>query len=126
MKVPTVNLITNEHQRDYVIREDQVQQFALEPGLIGKLVPFLIDTGLRRSECCALAWERVSFSTRSIHITKGKTKFARRRIPLTTRAEGILNDLPRDGKNVFTLRRDYGRVALACIPERTSPARAAE
>jgi integrase len=77
-KVPKITLLTGEHQRDYVLSDDAIQQFSKEPDLIGRIVPFLVDTGLRRGETCALTWEAVNFAERWVYISKGKTKYARR------------------------------------------------
>lgn len=107
-KVPKIRLLPGEVQREYVLSEADVTRFAALAGLIGRLVPFLVDTGLRRREVCNLLWVNVNTGGTEIHITKGKTKAARRRIPLTERAKKILADLPRDGDNVFTIRPKRG------------------
>lgn len=99
---PKITLLRGEHQRDYVLTDEDIKQFEKERGLMGRLVPFLIDTGLRRGELCNLLWRDVNATGTEIHVTKGKTKFARRRIPLTARAAKILSELPRDGTHVFT------------------------
>jgi len=108
-KVPKIRLLTGERQRDHVLRDDAIQKFEQEPDLIGRMVPFLVDTGIRRSEVCALAWENVNLQEQWIYIPRGKSKYARRRIPLTVRAERILLDLPRDGAYVFMLRKGRAR-----------------
>lgn len=103
-KVPKITLIANEHQRDYVLRPETVAKFAEQKGPIGRIVPFLVDTGLRRREICELTWDRVNLPQRSIKISRGKSKFARRTVPLTNRAVEILRELPRDGDFVFSIR----------------------
>jgi integrase len=102
-KVPKIRLLPHEHQRDYVISEDAVSRFAEEKELIGKIVPFLVDTGLRRGEIVGLGWDNVNFSERYIQIAKGKTASARRKVPLTKRAEAVLKALPKCDERVFTL-----------------------
>jgi integrase len=104
-KIPKVKLLTGENQRDYVLRDDAIEKFSKEKTLIGRLVPFLCDTGLRRGEALNLTWDAVNFEERCIYIAKGKTKSARRRVPLTKRAESILQALPREGDYVFTVRK---------------------
>jgi integrase len=89
-KVPKVKLLPGETQRDFVLTDEAIEKFSTQPILIRKLVPFLVDTGLRRSEVCALTWDAVNLPLHSIEIRKGKTKYSRRRIPLTKRAEQIL------------------------------------
>jgi integrase len=103
-KVPKIRLLPHEHRRDYVIPDEAVERFAKsEAGLIGKLVPFLVDTGLRRGEVVGLVWDNVNFAERYIQVAKGKTASARRKVPLTHRAEAVLKALPRCDDHVFTL-----------------------
>jgi integrase len=108
-KAPKIRLLAGEHQRDYVLRDETIYKFEQEPDLIAKIVPFLVDTGLRRGEVCALKWEQVNFEERWVYIPKGKSKFARRKIPLTKRAEKILRELQRYGEYVFTLQKSRKR-----------------
>lgn len=100
-RVPKIKLLRGENQRDYVLTDEDVKRFESEKEIIGKLVPFLVDTGLRRGEACNLLWRDVNATGTEIHVTKGKTKFARRRIPLPARAAAILAELPRNGTHVF-------------------------
>lgn len=92
-RAPKLKLLSGEPIREYVIPDDDIKQFAEDPGRMGKIVPFLCDTGLRRSEICNLTWDAVNLPLHSIEIFKSKTKAGRRRIPLTSRAEKILTDL---------------------------------
>jgi integrase len=108
-KVPKIKLLTGENQRDYVLTDEDVAQFSNESGLIGRLVPFLVDTGLRRSEAVNLEWTAVALQANpgSLEVVRGKTKHARRRIPLTKRAERILTGLHATAQTarVFTVRK---------------------
>jgi integrase len=113
-KVPKITLLPNEHQREYVLSVETVDKFATkEKGLIGKLVPFLVDTGLRRREVVELTWDNVNFAERYIHVAKGKTKSARRKIPMTQRVETILKSLPKCDERVFT--RNGRRISIDWI-----------
>ncbi len=103
-KVPKISLLIGERERDYVLSDKVVEKFEKEGGLIGSLVPFLVDTGLRRREVCNLTWDDVNLRDGWIHVVKGKSRFARRRIPLTDRAAKLLAELPRSGPAVFWLR----------------------
>lgn len=53
------------------------------------LVHILIDTGIRRGECCALKWEDVDFKTGEITITKNLCY---------TPAKGVYMDTPKSGQ----------------------------
>lgn len=105
-RAPKVQLLTGENQREYVLSEETVRNFAEGKALIGKLVPFLVDTGLRRREVCELKWDAVNLDGKVITVTKGKTKHSRRKIPLTIRAAEILEELKKTATTpyVFVLR----------------------
>ena len=64
--------------------------------MMRQLLPFLIDCGLRISEAVDLTWETVSLDPKEgaqrgwVFVKKGKSKAARRYVPLTARASAIL------------------------------------
>jgi len=98
-KVPKVKMLPGENERDYVLDDETVN--AMVEWLRGRyptsrfhlMLPFLVDTGLRITEACSLQKEHIEFRDQgygelpfSIKIVKGKSKFAKRQIPLTERA----------------------------------------
>jgi integrase len=98
-KVPKIKLLTNENSRDYLISEEVLQEMITHEKctpLLKDLLPFLVDTGLRRGEATSLLWSEVGFTPKRnaklgyVHITRGKTKSAKRDVPLTDRANEIL------------------------------------
>jgi integrase len=95
-KVPKIKLLPNEHQREFVISDDLLKnmlehKYCTE--LLKKLIPFLIDTGLRISEALALTWEHFGLKPKQgaslgwVYVAKGKSKYAKRHVPLTERAQ---------------------------------------
>jgi integrase len=101
-KCPRIKLLPGEHQREFVIKEELLTKMLAHEDctpFLRDAVPFLIDTGLRISEACALQWERVGLEPKSgaslgwVYIDKGKSKYAKRHVPLTSRAHGILEKL---------------------------------
>jgi integrase len=97
-----------EHRRDYVITEDVLAKMLAHEKctpLLRRLLPFLIDTGLRLSEALALRWINVDLKSKesSIQVTEGKTKAAIRRIPLTHRAHDILKQMRDEGLTKISL-----------------------
>lgn len=117
-RVPKIKLLAGEHQRDYVITPEVEKQFATEgSGPMSWIVPFLCDTGLRRSELSGLTWVDINFREKYVFISKGKSKFARRKIPFTTKVEKLLLSLkekaPEGNPHVFLYygrrNRDYAR-----------------
>lgn len=114
-KAPKIKLLTGENQREYVLSDATIEQFYKRGTTMGRLVAFLCDTGLRRSEAADLTWAAVNLPLRSIEVRKGKTKYSRRRIPLTRRAERILTDIKEQQRDagietdyVFSLKTSTG------------------
>lgn len=104
-KAPKIKLLPGEHQRDYVITDAVLTKLLAHvkcTPLLRDLVPFLIDTGLRISEALALTWEDVGLEPKRgadrgwILVRKGKTRYARRHVPLTERARGILTRIKKE------------------------------
>jgi integrase len=95
-KVPKITLLPHEHQRDFTIDEKLLGNMLAHEKCtesLRTLLPFLIDTGLRMGEALALEWSAVDLKKRTVTVVRGKTKFARRTVPLTQRAFSILSDL---------------------------------
>lgn len=96
-KALKIKMLPGERQREYVISEEVLAKFLerASPGM-KRLLPFLIDTGLRITECCNLTWETVSLEPKEgaergwVYVPKGKSKYAKRYVPLTARAGDIL------------------------------------
>jgi len=91
---PRLTLLRGECQRDRVITEEEEAKYldaAGEP--LRSIVLVLIDTGLRPEECFRLRWEDVNFSFGrygTFRVLRGKTKAARRTLPLSARVREIL------------------------------------
>jgi integrase len=98
-RAPKIAMLGGEHQREFILSEAVLQQFLdrAPTDVHRALWLVLADTGIRIGEACALVWDDVEGSPPvAIHIRKGKTKFARRRVPLTKRASAVLDGLHRD------------------------------
>ena len=91
---PRLTLLRGECQRDRVITQEEEAKYldaAGEP--LRSIVLVLIDTGLRPEECFRLRWEDVNFSFGrygTFRVLRGKTKAARRTLPLSARVREIL------------------------------------
>lgn len=93
-----VSTLPGEHHREFVLSEEVLQKFLdrAPTEMHRALWAFLADTGLRISEAIALTWEDVEGDPpTAVHVRKGKTKYARRRVPVSKRASGALAGLPR-------------------------------
>lgn len=103
--------LRKEPQRDYVVSEADFQRFLEKCGrpaeqvakvkvkegsgreTMQALLTVLFDCGLRAGEATRLTWDRVNLKERWLFIDTGKTKAARRRIPLTSRVVTALEGL---------------------------------
>ncbi len=93
--VPRIKMLPGENERDYVLTDKAVDAMVewlrenYPTNRMHLLLPILVDTGLRITEACNLQREHVTFKGEvpaSIKIVKGKSKFAKRELPLTDRA----------------------------------------
>jgi integrase len=120
-KAPKIKLLPGEHQREFVIEETLLKKMLKHEDctvLLRDLLPFLVDTGLRISEATALTWEHIGLEPKQdaslgwVYIEKGKTKFAKRHVPLTPRAHNILKELKESSKSAFVFpAADGGRLS---------------
>ena len=117
-EVPKVKTLSGENQREYVLEDETVN--AMVEWLRGKyptsrfhlMLPFLVDTGLRITEACSLKREHIQFKGEvpySIKIVKGKSKYAKREIPLTDRAAFTLLGSLEHSRCAYTFTSKGGR-----------------
>ncbi len=89
--VPQFELLKEETGRERVITHEEEQQYlqaAEQP--LRDIATLIVDCGLRPGECFGLRVEDVRFATGTVHIQKGKTKYARRALPMTARVREVL------------------------------------
>lgn len=96
-RVPRIRLLTGERVRDFVLsRKQEAMYLATCPQPLNDLAILMLETGLRIGEALHLEWADVTLSpvngTRFgfIRVREGKSKNARRIIPLTDRAAAML------------------------------------
>jgi len=92
-RAPKVKMLEGERQREFVLTGSQREEFIGGlPEPCKTVARFLIDTGLRVSECCALTWDRIFMDEGQayIYVVRGKSKSAKRYIPLTSEARAII------------------------------------
>jgi integrase len=117
--VPRIKLLPGEHEREYVIDDSELDRMtkyiatAYPTSLMQHMLPFLIDTGLRISELCALKRDHVHLGEPgSIRITKGKSKYAKREIPLTERAARAVEIAYKQSRSDWVFTSKGGRKPL--------------
>ena len=110
--VPKIRLVKGEHAREFIIDEKLLAKMLAHEKctpMLSDLVPFLIDSGLRLNEAMSLKWDNVDFKDASVFVERGKSKTARRTVPLTNRAKEILTRLfeKKRAERVFTQSSFY-------------------
>jgi integrase len=119
-EVPKIKLLPGEHQRDYVLTDAEVKKMTAHlaakypESVMRHALPFLVDTGLRISELCALKIEDVQRASKpwSVRVVKGKSKYARREVPLTDRAAGALAAALALSKSEWVFTTNAGRTRI--------------
>jgi integrase len=117
IKAPKIKLLTSEHCREFVISDEVLTKMLAHDDcteLLSVLIPFLIDTGLRISEALALTWEHVGLKPKQgarlgwIYVDKGKSKYAKRHVPLTARSLSVLTRVQKGSKSPFVFPAENG------------------
>jgi len=93
---PKVKFLSGERRRERVISasEEAVYLAAASP-LLHDVSVVLLDTGMRPEECHSLRWENVNWDggrNGTVLVAKGKTKAARRILPLSPRVRMVLEN----------------------------------
>ena len=131
--VPPKIELKAEPKRDFVITEEYFQKFLEKCGrteekisptvtvragsgrdTMQALLTVLYDCGLRAGEAVSLTWDRVNLDERWLFVDKGKTKAARRKVPLTSRVVAALKGLEAKARKdvPFVFTRHGGKQAL--------------
>jgi integrase len=93
---PRIKMLPGERHRERVITpEEESRYLAAASTLLTDVATILLDTGMRPEECYRLRWEAITWvngRNGTLLVTHGKTKAARRMLPMTPRVRGILED----------------------------------
>lgn len=81
--------------------EEERVYLAAAPPLVHDVAVLMLETGMRPQEVYEIRKENVHLDDRYLVVPKGKTKFARRTIPLTTRATEVLRRRTKEAKNAW-------------------------
>ncbi len=106
--VPVFEMLGGERVRDFVLsRADEKSYLEFATGHLRDAVLLSLDTGLRVGELVALRWADVHLEPAGaakfgyLQIRKGKTKNAKRTVPLTDRARRMLESKLQTTTRVF-------------------------
>lgn len=93
-RVPKVKMLSGESHRERVITpQEESRYLASANPLLTEIATVLVDTGLRPEECYRLLWDSITWANGrngTFLVTHGKTKAARRLLPMTPRVRLIL------------------------------------
>jgi integrase len=108
LAVPKIDMLAGERAKDFVLsREQEANYLAFATGHLKDAALLAVDTGLRVGELAALRWEDVHLEPVGaarfgyLLVRSGKTKNARRTVPLTDRVSAMLGSRLRIGPRVF-------------------------
>jgi integrase len=91
---PKMQLLTGESRRERVVTpEEEARYLAAATPMLADVATLLFDTGMRPDELHRMRWEDVTWASGrhgNILVAKGKTRAARRVIPMTLRVCAIL------------------------------------
>jgi integrase len=89
-----VKMLPGEHHREFVLSQDEEAKYlAVAPEPLASVATVLADTGMRPEECYRLRWEFMAWVNGrhgSLLVTHGKTRAARRMLPMTPRVRTVL------------------------------------
>jgi integrase len=101
---PKFKLESGERHREYVLSPtDEAKYLSAASPLLADVATVLVDSGQRPEECFRMRWENLSWVNGrhgSILVTHGKTKAARRSLPMTPREREILERRWNEADNV--------------------------
>jgi integrase len=93
---PVVKFLSGEHRRERVLTsKEEALYLAVALPLLHDVSVLLFDTGMRPEECHCLRWENINWNggrNGVLLITHGKTKAARRALPLSPRLRTVLEN----------------------------------
>jgi integrase len=93
---PKVKFLSGEHRRERVISAgEEALYLAAALPLLHDVSVVLFDTGMRPDECHSLRWDNVNWDggrNGTVLVARGKTKAARRMLPMSTRVRVVLEN----------------------------------
>jgi integrase len=91
---PKIKMLSGERHTEFVLSPTEENKYLMAaPPLLAGVATLLVDSGLRPDEAYRLRWETVTWANGrngTFLVTHGKTKAARRVLPMTARVRRIL------------------------------------
>lgn len=115
-RVPRIRLLAGEQNREFVLSHaDEGTYLAACPQPLADIAMLIADTGLRTSEALKLEWRYVQLAPARgakygyIHVPGGKSRNARRNVPLTDRVAKMLLSRSLESKSVYVFPSETGQ-----------------
>lgn len=103
-RVPRIHLLPGERCREFVLNHEQEQAYLNKaPQPLHDIAVMILDTGIRVGEALALTWRDIHLQPANgarygyVHIREGKSRNAKRNLPLTARVSRMLERRPCGG-----------------------------
>lgn len=94
---PVIRLLAGEQTHERVLSHgEETAYLGAAPSLLREFATIMLDTGMRPEEVCRMTWQNVHLEPVNgsrfgyIHNPTGKTKRAKRNLPLTARVQALL------------------------------------
>lgn len=118
-RVPRVRLLPGEQGREFVLSyAGEEAYFAACPQPLRDIALVIVDAGLRTSEALKLEWRYIHLEPAPgakygyIHVPGGKSKNARRNVPITDRLAEMLLNRSLESKSVYVFPSETGKPYL--------------
>ena len=118
-RVPRIRLLPGEHNREFILSHAQENLYLeMAPQPLADIAALLLDTGLRVGEALALEWRDIHIEPVNgakfgyLRVREGKSRFARRNVPLTDRVKVMLEGRKAEGKSPWVFSENGGRPML--------------
>lgn len=115
-RVPRIRLLSGEKTRELVLKHaDEKAYLAACPQPLRDIALTILDCGLRTSEALKLEWRYVHLEPAPgakygyIHIERGKSRNAKRNVPLTDRVAAMLLGRSLESQSVYVFPSEAGR-----------------
>ena len=115
-RVPRIRLLTGERVRDFVLSRKQEEIYlAACPQPLQDIAVLMLESGLRIGETLHLEWVDITLAPVNgarfgfLRVREGKSKNARRVIPLTDRASAMLREREKSKSSGFVFANREGK-----------------
>ncbi len=118
-RIPRVRLLPGERNREFILTHAQEWLYLeMAPQPLEDVATLILDTGLRVGEALALEWPEIHLEPASgakfgyLHVREGKSRFARRNVPLTARVRDMLESREAQSKTPWVFAESAARPML--------------